>query len=201
MGQKPSDSNNKARRLEHKEATDEELMLNYQYGSHEAFEEIFGRYRGRLFRFIVIRAGSSKEHLSEEVFQKTWLKINTHRHSFNPTFKLSTWIYTIALNTLRDEVGSAHERVQFEELEEEMLEPVYQEDWFQKNALSEKIAGALKNISDKQREAVLLMNIEGFTSKEAAVLMGLTDGAVRQLLFRAHQNLKRILSHVESVEE
>lgn len=171
-------------------------MTRYQQGSTEAFQAIFSRYQSRLFRFISAKAGSSKAHLSEEVFQKVWLNLHLHRQSFDPTKKFSTWIYAIALNALRDEVGRSHEKIKFEELDEQIPNDSNNQahDLLENSELNEILSKALGRISEKQKEIVLLIHVEGFTSQEAAALMEISHDAARQLLVRAHKALRGILA-------
>lgn len=179
--------------------SDEALMRQYVQGFEEAFEGLFSRYRERLFDFLRNRLGGKKTHLTEEIFQKTWLKVHQARATFDPTRKFSTWVFTIALNCLRDEVGRAHERLIFEETADEVQSDpnLSSEESLMKVHVKTQILKALQQIPERQKEVVLLSHFEGFSSKEVAQLLGLSDGAVRQLQYRAHQNLKQILSEEE----
>src|SRR5665647_636214 len=88
------------------ESGDNELMTAYALGNERAFTALFEKYSPKLTTFLRYRLGVKKKHLIEEVYQKTWLKLHAGRLSFNAPQKFSTWFYTIALNTLKDEVGS-----------------------------------------------------------------------------------------------
>ena len=180
--------------------SDEELMKAYcSEGSDKAFKHLYARYEKRLFNFLKKRLASSKTETVNDLFQKTWLKIHASRHQFDPTKTFSAWFYTIALNTLRDHVGSAAEKLPFEELEDGTIstEPVpAREDQEQRLLLKEDWAraeAALALLPGNQKEAFLLSEWEGLTSREIGEVLGISEAAVRQLLARARSKLRSIL--------
>lgn len=181
--------------------SDEELMRLYCEGDIPAFDELYRRYENRLFSFLRRRV-SDNEAIALDVFQLTWLKVHTARESFDRTLRFSSWIFTIAVNTLRDEMGEAWKRYRQEIDENEIYANSESEsplEIIEREEVREKIESALQKISIPQREAILLSDLEGFSSKEIASIMGLSDGSVRQLIFRARRELSVILGR-EGVE-
>lgn len=80
---------------------DRELMLLVQAGDHARFAELVDRYRPRLVRFA---ASSLRDRqVAEDLTQDTFLAVYQARHTFNPRFAFSTWIWTILLNLVRRE--------------------------------------------------------------------------------------------------
>lgn len=78
---------------------DRQLMIEVQAGRQDSFAELVDRFRPRLFRFAY---SSLREiQVSEDVVQETFLAIFQSRHTYNPTFAVSTWIWTILLNLVR----------------------------------------------------------------------------------------------------
>ena len=171
-------------------------MILYREGRVSAFNELYARHESRLFSFLKRRI-SSDDALSLDVFQLTWLKVHSARNTFDQSQKFSNWLYTIAINTLRDELGEAWRRYS-QEFEEDQ---VYQETeinsplkTIELSALREVIESALQTLAPHQREAIILSDMEGFSSKEIAEMMKLSDGAVRQLIFRGRKELTVLLS-------
>ncbi len=178
---------------------DEALMERYKKGDSEAFEQLFDRYEERLKSFLRKRLPTRLTHDLEDFFQMTWLKIHDGRSQFKTGEKFAPWFYTIALNTIRDRVRSAsfrRENISFED-------GLYQSDR-QLNAESQAIqrqefdylARALQDLSDCQREIILLSDWEGFGSKEIGGMLSLKDATVRQHLSRARQILQKQLKGV-----
>src|SRR5258708_13059486 len=81
-------------------ASDEQLMLAYAGGDAGAFESLYARHKGPLFRFVL---RSVKERAqAEELFQEIWMRAIEARARYAPQAKFSTWLYTIAHNRLVD---------------------------------------------------------------------------------------------------
>src|SRR5215471_1723932 len=81
--------------------SDEALMLDFQRGSREAFEELFARYRGPLFGFFRRRLESSER--AEDLTQETFLAMIRAASRYQPRAQLRTYIYGIALKLLAAE--------------------------------------------------------------------------------------------------
>src|SRR5919106_1935963 len=82
------------------EAPDEELMLAYGEGDAGAFETLYRRHRGALYRFV-LRAIKDRA-AAEELFQEAWIRVIEARDRYAPTARFTTWLYTIAHNLLVD---------------------------------------------------------------------------------------------------
>src|SRR5712692_509431 len=87
-------------RMIQRRPTDEELMLTYQGGSKEAFEELFARYRTRLFNYFRRSLGDPVQ--ADDLLQTLFLQVHRARHTYQPAAAFSTWVYTIARNLVRD---------------------------------------------------------------------------------------------------
>jgi len=82
------------------EASDEQLMLAYQGGDAGAFETLYARHRGALFRFML---RSIKERgTAEELFQEVWMRVIEARVRYAPQARFTTWLYTIAHHRMVD---------------------------------------------------------------------------------------------------
>ncbi len=181
------------------ERSDNDLMMAYVKGDESAFGLLFGRYSPKLNTFLHFRLGAKKRHLIEEVYQKTWLKIHSGRKSFDPSKNFSTWFYTVALNTLRDEVGSLHERSHHEEIKDHTPDqtPTSEELYITKEDFK-RVEALFKYLTEDQKTALLLSDQEEMSSKEVAEVMSISDASVRQLASRAR---KIIRSHFLAKEE
>jgi RNA polymerase sigma-70 factor (ECF subfamily) len=82
------------------EASDESLMLAYAGGNAAAFDTLYSRHKGPLFRFVLRSVKGRGE--AEEIFQDVWMRAVEARARYEPRAKFSTWLYTIAHNRLVD---------------------------------------------------------------------------------------------------
>src|SRR5947207_3257194 len=81
-------------------ASDEQLMLAYAAGDATAFDALYGRHKGSLFRFVLRSVKGRAE--AEEIFQDVWMRAVEARRRYEPRAKFTTWLYTIAHNRIVD---------------------------------------------------------------------------------------------------
>ncbi|MDX8387566.1 MAG: sigma-70 family RNA polymerase sigma factor [Ghiorsea sp.] len=79
-------------------------MLLYKNGDAAAFEELYHRHKGGLYRYT-LRSCNNKT-IGEELFQDIWAKVIHASGSYSDTAKFSTWVYHIAHNRLIDHYRS-----------------------------------------------------------------------------------------------
>jgi RNA polymerase sigma-70 factor (ECF subfamily) len=82
------------------EPTDEELMLSYKDGDSTAFEQLYLRHKGGLYRYM-LRSCDSKA-IAEELFQDVWASVIRSRTYYQPSALFTTWLYRIGSNQLTD---------------------------------------------------------------------------------------------------
>lgn len=82
------------------EISDEALMLRYARGDAGAFDKLYARHRGGLYRFILRQCHDAAR--AEEIFQDVWMKLIGARERYQPEAKFRTWLFTIAHNALMD---------------------------------------------------------------------------------------------------
>ncbi len=81
----------------HRDMPDDQLMLAYAQGDAAAFDELYARHEGALYRFVRRLLGASLAAQADEVFQDTWMRIVAARASFSPQGAAwRTWAFTIA---------------------------------------------------------------------------------------------------------
>ena len=81
--------------------SDEALMLDFQYGSRQAFEELFARYRGPLYGFFRRRLNGDQR--AEDLTQETFLAVIRAADRYTPSALVRTYLYGIAMNLLAAE--------------------------------------------------------------------------------------------------
>ena len=78
---------------------DQALVHNYLQGNESALAELINRHQQKVFTYIRMLVKDSQ--LAEDVVQETFLAVYRSRHTYNPTFAVSTWVWTILLNLVR----------------------------------------------------------------------------------------------------
>lgn len=92
--------------------TDETLMLAYRDGDAAAFEAIYARHRGRLFRYLLHQCGRREQ--ADEMFQEIWMSVIRARSGYEVSAKFTTWLYRIAHNRLIDGFRARGRLAEFE---------------------------------------------------------------------------------------
>ncbi len=165
--------------------SDARLVDLVRAGHAAAFEAIVQRYRRQLLAYCSRLLPASR---AEDAVQQTFLKAYQAMISGDAELNLRPWLYRIAhnasLNLLRQN-GWSHEQL------DENMDGVQRPD--QAVELRERLRStvrAVKELPERQRNAVLLRELEGLSYEEIALALGVGDGAVRQLLHRARATLR-----------
>ena len=181
------------------EAPDEELMLAYQRGDAGAFDTLYGRHKGRLYRFMLrsVKNGG----VTDEQYQDVWMRVIESRARYEPTAKFKTWLYTIAHNRMMDHFRRHSLRVVESTADAaEMAESVADASGAQPENLVEaradlrRLAEAIAALPPVQREAFLLHQESGMTVPEIAEATGTPVEAAKSRLRYALQKLREALS-------
>ncbi|MEZ5464587.1 MAG: RNA polymerase sigma factor [Lysobacteraceae bacterium] len=140
------------------DSSDEDLMLAYGRGDAAAFELLYERHRGPLFRLLL--RGLSNRATAEECFQEVWTRVINARERYRPEAKFTTWLYQIANNLLIDQYrrakpetdGEAAEAI-FERSESDEAQPEQVLSDFEQRRRFQRV---LEELPDEQRIAIQL---------------------------------------------
>jgi len=165
--------------------SDERLVDLVRAGSDPAFEAIVERYRRALMRYVSRLLPPER---AEDVVQQAFVKAYEAMHRDAAALNLRPWLYRIAhngaLNALRDRsLGHA-------ELDERVDGVERPDQAFERTVGLRELVVAVQALPERQRSAILLRELEGRSYEEIATALGVTDGAVRQLLNRARNALR-----------
>jgi RNA polymerase sigma-70 factor (ECF subfamily) len=161
--------------------SDEALMLEFQGGSREAFEELFARYREPLFGFFRRRLESQER--ADDLMQETFLAVIRATSRYQPRALVRTYLYGIALKLLAAERRREHRS-----------DPRSQTDAVD-SALDNSlwVRRALEKLDPSEREILMLREYEQLSYSEVADLLRIPVNTVRSRLFRARMALKNLL--------
>ena len=178
-----------------RERSDEALMKAYAGGSMEAFESLYERHRGPLYRYILRQVGDAAT--ANDLYQGSWEKIIKARGSYQASAPFRAWMYRIAHNHVMD-----HFRRQRPQTE---LRPEHEESTGEgpEQALEREhretlLKEALAQLSSKQREAVLLKLEGGLDLQSIADVLGVSRETAKSRLRYAVARLKEALKERES---
>lgn len=176
------------------EESDEALMTRYRdRGDEAAFNALFMRYAARLHAFFA-RVGERGAADAGDLVQKTFLHVHRARKDYEPGRLVRPWIYTIALNVRREE---GRRRMRSKEVAVDLQDPGSirepSVDPAVSSASDRLVQRALTQLSDIQREVIVLHWFDGLSFPEIAEMLGASLSAVKVRAHRAYEELRRLL--------
>jgi len=168
--------------------SDEQLILEFQKGSRDAFREIFQRYREPLYGFFRRRLENPAR--AEELTQDCFLALIRNATRYEPRASFRSYLYGIAVN-----LASAEWRKSGREVEQTENHDCVAREGNPEVAMW--VRHALENLDKADREVLMLREYEQLSYSEIAGILRLPVNTVRSRLFRARMALKEKLMPVQ----
>jgi RNA polymerase sigma-70 factor, ECF subfamily len=177
-------------------SSDEELMLCYRDGDAGAFDVLYGRHRGGVYRYFLRQCRDAA--VAEELFQDLWVNLIRARATYTVRAKFSTYLYRLAHNRLVDHYRQRRPTtVDYGEEDCDVLERIPDErerpaevaiDLKQQAA---RLMALIAELPEAQREAFLLQQEGGLTIEEIASATGVTRETAKSRLRYALVKLRQ----------
>lgn len=188
---------------------DLELVQQAKTGNLEAFEKLVDKYEGRIYS-LAMRI-LQNPHDAEDVTQQTFLNVIENLKNFRHESTFSTWIMKIAtyaaLKIIRKKRGldtiSLDHATDEKKENGEISHPEYIADWkenpsniVRRNEALRLIEEALAELDESYRIVFLLRDVEGFSIRETADILGISEANVKVRLLRARLQLREKLTRM-----
>lgn len=167
---------------------DAALVARAQAGDREAFEELVHRHADRLY--VAVRRLGLRTEAAEEVTQEAFLRAWRGIGAFKSDARFFTWLYRIGLNEAKRRVKRESARALVRSLDEDDVpEPDDLSDEPHARVahaeLREALADAVRALPLKYRMPLILRDVEGLSTTDAAAILRLTEAAFKSRLHRA----------------
>lgn len=177
-------------------------MLRFQGGDKAAFEQLVSRCKRDVFA-VAYRYGL-RSHDADDLAQEVFLRVYRARESYRPDARFRSWLLRIATNLIISNArkkklrraaslqalhkGSGDDAVDFED-------PDAPAPWARMDAAERQtlLEGALARLPENQRVAIIMNRFHEQSYEAIGTALGLKLPAVKSLLYRARQSLKRAL--------
>ena len=188
--------------------SDEALMLAYAAGRAAAFDTLYMRHKGGVYRYLLRHCGNAGT--AEELFQDVWMNAIRARDRYAPTAKFTTWVYTLAHNRLVD-YWRATGQAKLASIDDDNDDstraavealPASRRDEpearIATRQLREQLHAALATLPAVQRDAFLLQQEGGLSLAEIAEMTGVGMETVKSRLRYAVAKLRGELTELRT---
>ena len=196
---------------------DQRLMHRFQKGDVSAFEVLLHKFQGPVLSLVRRYLGSRSAGV-DDVAQEVFIRVFRSKHTYEPKAKVSTWIYRITVNTCLNEIrrlgaeknrrvagfsavfgdddgGDSSQIALADRVSESAPEQLESAE------LERRVRDAVDRLPEQQRLAVVLSRYHGLPYDEVAASMDSSVPAVKSLLTRARENLRKALAgYVTGIE-
>jgi RNA polymerase sigma-70 factor (ECF subfamily) len=181
--------------LKDKEFFDEDSLLakRASQGDQEAFRDLVKKYQGPIHGFALQFFRASD--IAEDVAQETFLRAFRFLHTYDPSRKFLTWLYTIARNICIDKHRERwrKERVSIDDVPPSLLrfdspeaDPLLT---VERKEEAQIMHNAIESLSEKYRTPIILCYLQGLSYQEISDVLGLSLSNTKIRIFRAKKRL------------
>lgn len=170
-------------------------------GDAEAFGQLYDHYVTSIYRFVYYRVGSRQ--LAEDLTSETFIRALRSIQRFTWQGRdFGAWLTTIARNLVADHHKSARTRLEFSTDDiPESRPPASAESTVLGHLDNENLLNAVNALAPEQRDCVLMRFIQELSVAQTAAALQRSEGAIKQLQFRAVRNLAKVLDADPSSNE
>ncbi len=192
------------------EFEESDLIRDIKGGDDEAFNKLVLKYMQKAYS--IAYQYMKKEEDAKDMVQEAFLKAYINMHKFDEEYNFSSWFFRIlincCLNTLKKQSKRKFLFDSWEKDKESDLEKLEigketstkspEEDFINKES-KKIIMDGINTLPDKQKDVLILYDIEGFTQNEVSEILNIPVGSVMSRLFYGRKKLKKHLKKVGKV--
>ena len=178
------------------DTSDDMLMLAWTAGDAMAFEQLYARHRGPLYRFLLRQLRDAP--LADECFQDIWQRVIAARAGWKPEAAFRTWLFRIAHNRLNDHWRAQKHRPpapgDADERTARVPDPSSPEHELSEFEQRRRLQLAIEELPGEQREVVLLRLEQELSLEEIGEITGVGRETVKSRLRYAMDKLRARLT-------
>jgi RNA polymerase sigma-70 factor (ECF subfamily) len=173
------------------------LMEKGCAGDRISYGQLLGEISRILEGFVFRRLGRGPD--GEDVLQEILLSVHAARHTYDSARPFAPWMYAIARFRICDHWRKAARRLEKQDADEQGIELAPAPAEPQADPQHDKLWQTLERLPDRQRQVIDLIKLKGFSIREAAQEMKMSEAALKVAAHRAYGALRRAYE-VEEVE-
>ena len=155
--------------------TDHELVKKFMKGDQSSFEILVSRHKDKVYTYILLMV--KKEHLAQDIFQETFIKVvkSLHAGKYQDNGKFISWVIRIAHNLIIDHFRKEKQMKTFsnDEYETDIFNSSkFSDNTVEEDIIHDQIMSDVRQLVDflpeEQKEVILLRHFMGLSFKEIA---------------------------------
>ncbi len=179
----------------HPDDNEEELIQRCLRGEGVFQKRLYDKYARKMFA-VCLRY--SKDHdQAKDWLQEGFIKLFTHLHTFRGTGAFEGWMRRIFVNLALEDIRKNMRGITTTDLDSADQVP-YTDHGFQKLSVDE-LMGLVQKLPDGYRTVFNLFGIEGYSHKEIAEMLGISENTSKTQLLKARLQLQRMLKELQIV--
>src|ERR1035441_8937562 len=180
------------------------LIRAAQRGDQDAFEQLVRAYDQGVLRIAMNLLRSPED--ARDIYQEAFLRVYRNLHGFRFDCSFHTWLYRIVTNICLDHLRKRKVRKEEPAVIETSEGPLDRMDTFEEEAalanpertlwnrqLKDKIEGAMGDLTPRERLVFELRHYQGLRLRNIGEVLGTTEEAAKNCLFRATQKMRIVL--------
>ena len=180
------------------------LVRAAQRGDQDAFERLVRAYDQSVLRLAMNLLRSPED--ARDVYQEAFLRVYRNLHAFRFDCSFHTWLYRIVTNICLDQLRKRKVRKEEPAVVETSEGPIDRMEAFEEDAaeadpersmwnrqLKRKIEDALQDLTPRERLVFELRHYQGLRLRNIGEMLGTTEEAAKNCLFRATQKMRSVL--------
>jgi len=164
------------------------LVARARAGNLRAFETLVRQNQERILR-TALHMLSNRED-ARDAAQETFIRMYSYLHNLKPGRPVEPWLYRIAVNVCRDML---RKRARTAAVSAHHLRPAAVQPCMDGFERREMLLAALDRLTERERSAIVLRDIQGLGTKDTAKALGIRQVTVRALISKARIKLKKFL--------
>ena len=181
-----------------REQSDERLMKAYSRGDMAAFEVLYERHRAPLYRYLLRLSGNAAT--ANDLYQGSWEKVIKARKKYSGKAPFQPWLYRVAHNHAMDHFRRS--KPVTDDVPEDLPgKEAGPEDELASDSRKRRLARAIQDLPDDQRDTVLLKLEGGLDLQTIAQITGVNAETAKSRLRYAVKKLKLILAESDSAPD
>jgi RNA polymerase sigma-70 factor (ECF subfamily) len=185
-------------------SNDAVLIQKSKQGDVHSFELLISKYQVYAYNIAWRMLGNEED--AKDATQETLIKVFKGLDKFKENSEFSTWLYTITVNTCRDQlrkrkkvmtlsVDDTEEKVPIQLVAEESADPAVR---LEQKEVAGQLLAALGKIPEFQKTAVLLRDVYGFSYEEIGAIENCSVGTVKSRISRGRHGLRTLILNERS---